>query len=371
MISRREFLKFIALAAASPKLIHASNPPDIFVGGGKQFNTKTKTTHFFLSYNDLSRNSQSFINTHFFPHGIDLHPNQDTLIAFQKKGLGACEISLREQKITRQIHAVNQRTFYGHGCFSADGSRIFSTEVKPNLEGVIGLRDARSLKVIGDFPSHGVMPHECKLIDQGKTLVVTNAGGNFQGSRQPANLAFIDVASKQLIKRYFLSRKDINAGHCLISNEGKPIVVSAPKTGENVSALGGVSIGIKHGELDSQLKPSTVINKMNGEALSVSVSTKTNTAVVSHPQGNMLTFWQLDQPQLISQVHIDRPRGVALSYNEEYFIISFGEKGQAIRIKNQGLKAPQGTLIENTYLSGSHIYNLANIHNELSSPLPL
>jgi hypothetical protein len=68
------------------------------------------------------------------------------------------------------------RAFNGHVIASADGKTLYTTET--NLEtgqGLIGLRDAASLEKIGEWPTHGMDPHEL-LLDADGSLVVANGG---------------------------------------------------------------------------------------------------------------------------------------------------------------------------------------------------
>jgi hypothetical protein len=68
------------------------------------------------------------------------------------------------------------RAFNGHVIASPDGKRLYTTET--NLEtgqGLIGLRDAATLEKTGEWPTHGMDPHEL-LLDADGSLVVANGG---------------------------------------------------------------------------------------------------------------------------------------------------------------------------------------------------
>ena len=75
------------------------------------------------------------------------------------------------------------RAFSGHAIASPDGKRIFTTE--SNLEtgaALIGVRDARSLEKIAEWPTHGIDAHELVWDSGSRTgksalsLVVANGG---------------------------------------------------------------------------------------------------------------------------------------------------------------------------------------------------
>ena len=70
------------------------------------------------------------------------------------------------------------RHFFGHGVFSADGKLLYTTENDyDGARGVIGVRDATDgYQQIGEFPAHGMEPHDIQLLADGRTMVIANGG---------------------------------------------------------------------------------------------------------------------------------------------------------------------------------------------------
>lgn len=70
------------------------------------------------------------------------------------------------------------RHFYGHGLYSANGHLLFSTEnYFTTGAGVIGIYDATNgYTRVGEIPSHGVGPHDVAILSDQTTLVVANGG---------------------------------------------------------------------------------------------------------------------------------------------------------------------------------------------------
>ena len=62
--------------------------------------------------------------------------------------------------------------------FSPDGALLYATENDfDNAAGMVGIYDARAVSsAIGEFPTHGVGPHELLLLDDGATLAIANGG---------------------------------------------------------------------------------------------------------------------------------------------------------------------------------------------------
>ncbi len=76
------------------------------------------------------------------------------------------------------IQSVAGRHFFGHGVFSPDGALLYATENDfDNAAGMVGIYDARSgFARIGEFPTHGVGPHELLLLGDGRTIAIANGG---------------------------------------------------------------------------------------------------------------------------------------------------------------------------------------------------
>ena len=82
----------------------------------------------------------------------------------------------RDEPVT--IGSAAGRHFFGHGVFSPDGALLYATENDfDNAAGMVGIYDARdSFRRLGEFPTHGVGPHEMLLLGDGRTLAICNGG---------------------------------------------------------------------------------------------------------------------------------------------------------------------------------------------------
>ncbi|HRI53565.1 MAG TPA: DUF1513 domain-containing protein, partial [Pseudomonadota bacterium] len=173
----------------------------------------------------------------FLAHGIAIDPGDPSrAVLFEKKGPGACLVDLRTRALLRPIETAASRRFYGHGAFSADGALLYATEslVDRDFAGALVVRDAQTFAELGALPTHGVAPHDCQLIDQGRTMVVTNGGGsisdNSNGNALPA-VCYIDLQSERLLERVELASPQFNTGHLFATAAGDLAVVSAPRDG--------------------------------------------------------------------------------------------------------------------------------------------
>ncbi|MCL3883156.1 DUF1513 domain-containing protein [Marivita sp. GX14005] len=112
-------------------------------------------------------------------HAAAAHPARPEAVAFARRpGTFAlvidCALGMRIATLT----APEGRHFYGHGAFSADGTRLFTTENDYEAgEGRIGIWDAeKGYRRIGEWASGGIGPHEIRRLPGSDVLVVANGG---------------------------------------------------------------------------------------------------------------------------------------------------------------------------------------------------
>lgn len=114
------------------------------------------------------------------------------------------------------------RAFNGHVIAGPGGKTLYTTET--NLEtgqGLVGLRDAGTLEKIGEWPTHGMDPHEL-LLDGDGSLVVANGGipalpetGRLKIhlDRMDASLVRLDTRSGALLGQWRLADKRLSLRH--------------------------------------------------------------------------------------------------------------------------------------------------------------
>jgi len=114
-------------------------------------------------------------------HAAAAHPNRPEAIAFARRpGRFAEVIDCLSGATLAQLQPPASHHFYGHGCFTPDGKRLFTTENDfENSRGVIGVwQVGASYQRIGSFSSGGIGPHDLMLrqTDSSVALVVANGG---------------------------------------------------------------------------------------------------------------------------------------------------------------------------------------------------
>jgi hypothetical protein len=112
-------------------------------------------------------------------HAAAAHPGRPEAVCFARRpGTFALVIDCAAGREARRLETPAGLHFMGHGAFSADGGRLFTTEnAYETGEGRIGVWDAAGgYARIGAFASGGVGPHEALLSADGAALIVANGG---------------------------------------------------------------------------------------------------------------------------------------------------------------------------------------------------
>jgi uncharacterized protein len=307
-----------------------------------------------------------------FPgHAVVPHPVQRNLAAvFQKWGPGACEVDLVENRVTREITTVAEREFYGHGAWATDGSLLYTVESTPvkdgPYDGVIAVRDGKTLEITGEFPTFGKAPHDCHLLDDGKTLGITNGGDEFE----PGCVTYVDIETRSLLER--VNIPTLMAGHMAVtgrSSKGDLAVGSTPRNpkGAEPEAFkkipGGLALRSGKGEAVLMSSPTEITQKMLGETLSVVIHEGRGIVGATTPAGGIVTFWDIRQGTLLKSYELPIARGIALTLNQEYFVITWGFKTEVSLVRVSDLSMPENLRLgaeTPSGISGSHtiIYDM-------------
>ena len=382
--SRRRFLQTSALMGAGMVLIPAcggsSTDPlhggpekpgrskrghlGTVIGPGRAMDKETGQLAYFVGILNLDAEIPQvklIRDIDFFGHGVTPNPvKPKTAVIFQKHGKGSCEVDLENARVLRKIETVHEREFYGHGAFTPDGKTLFCTEAitgDDSYDGVVAVRDGESFELTGTFPTYGIAPHDCRLIEDGNTLVITNGGGPVGHDDKLPSVTYVDVKTRQLKTELKFSTPRINAGHLDMTSRGELVVVSAPRDGMDESKpdfLGAISFYAPGGKMRTAHDP--IGSKMISETLSVAIHEPTMVVGATNPKGNLVTFWDFETGRLVKAIEgeIPNPRGISVTLDGRYFAVTYDDLTHLILIDAQTLEPVRDSYLESTYISGSH-----------------
>lgn len=107
------------------------------------------------------------------------HPARAEAVAFARRpGAYALAIDCATGAVVARLTPPEGRQFNGHGVFAEGGAVLFTSEQdRDTSNGVIGLWDVEAgYRRTGELASHGIGPHDLRLMPDGRTLVVANGG---------------------------------------------------------------------------------------------------------------------------------------------------------------------------------------------------
>jgi hypothetical protein len=358
-----------AAQPATPREFKRGNLGTI-IGGGKMASPGGQV-QFFVGLVDLDADTpkaQVIENIGFLGHGFSPNPvNPSTAIVCEKHGPGCCEIDLVKRKVLRRIKTVPGREFYGHGAFTPDGKTFYATEANTgdnSYDGVLAVRDGESFELRPEkFPTHGVSPHDCILVDDGDTLVVTNGGGPVDNADEPAGIAYVNVRTGEARRKLKFKDGKINAGHIAITGKGELVCVSAPRDGipqhkdgaPNPEWRGAITFYDPHKDrlvtADDPIRA-----KMRGETLSVAIHEPSMVVAATNPSGDLITFWDFHTGKLVHHIEgeFKWPRGISLTLDGNYFAVTYDEQTHLQLIDAETFKPISAPRVETSYISGSH-----------------
>ena len=274
-------------------------------------------------------------------HGASQHPLRSTSVIMyaRRPGTTGVEVNLQTGAIDKVFDCQNNRHMLGHGCFSLDGKTLFTTEADyQNGTGKIGIRDALSYQQIGEYDSHGIGPHELKLMPDGKTLVIANGGilTHPNSSRKELNLnsmssslTYLDIENGQKLDDFRVAENKASIRHLDVAADGTVAFAMQMQRKvadhEHTVALGGIH---KPGQAIQLLEqPEVLIDQMKDYMGSVAINDRTRTAGFTSPRGDVAAFWNIDSGELQGHHALHDVCGIATTSDQRYFILtnSFGQ----------------------------------------------
>lgn len=255
-------------------------------------------------------------------------------------------------QVKTTISASLYRHFYGHACYSLDGSKLYVTENDTiSLNGKIGVYNAYdNYKKIAEFDSHGIGPHELIMHPDGKTLVIANGGiKTEQASREELNLdtmcpslVYLDPNDGSLLEQIMPEHNQMSVRHLDIHDDGT-VMVGIQFQGErhlNVPLV----LTHKRGEADFRplVMPNDQWQRFHQYIASVAVDSKRNRLCVTTPIGGCAAIFDLNTRALIDTVSLPDCAGAAVitdkisnQHEKSGFMVSDGQ-GQltTLRVNN-------------------------------------
>ncbi|MDI7864563.1 DUF1513 domain-containing protein [Rhizobiaceae bacterium n13] len=168
-------------------------------------------------------------------HGMAYNSATNRIVAFARRpGTYAMVIDRSESVEPVVISAPEGRHYYGHGCFSPDGSLLYTSENDfDHNRGMIGIYDGRDrFRRIGEFQTYGIGTHDLAISDDGNTLIAANGGiethpdfgrTKLNLDHMEPSLVLVDAASGALVQKHTLPEdlRRLSTRHLDIAADGR------------------------------------------------------------------------------------------------------------------------------------------------------
>lgn len=243
-IDRRTVLKGLGAAAALlPEQARATESSPCFVGAYRTPDGVSGTA--------LMNGDGRVIRTIALPdRGHDATVSTatgDCVVFARRPGNFAVAFSTRNNREPRRFTTVQGRHFYGHGLFSKDGRLLYATEnAYEEGSGRIGVYDVRAgYRRIGEFPSHGIGPHDIAALPGEPVLVVANGGARehpdigdgreiLNAAALEPSIAYIDARSGDLVElhRPHAVSGSLSLRHLDVASDGTVVVGCQAENGD-------------------------------------------------------------------------------------------------------------------------------------------
>ena len=257
-------------------------------------------------------------------HDITFDPVSGRSVAFARQpGTFAVVFDPAGRSAPLTIQSVAGRHFFGHGVFSPDGALLYATENDfENAAGMVGIYDARSgFERIGEFPTHGVGPHELLLLDDGRTIAIANGGIETHPDFGRAKLNIPTMESSfvlanrttgDLIEKHELPHDlhKLSIRHMDIDASGT-VWFGCQNEGPASDRPALVGRAVRGRELQLVEMPDRVLSGFRNYIGSVAANRQAGTVAVTSPQGNCLVVLDAANGAVVTTTSLAEVCGLA------------------------------------------------------------
>jgi hypothetical protein len=259
-------------------------------------------------------------------------PHQ-ALIFARRPGTQAYELDFTAGEYRLAFHCDEGRHLLGHGCYSADGHYLFTTELDiATGQGLVIVRRADNYSVVDEFFTQGIGPHEIKLMPDGKRLVVANGGllthpdsgrAVLNLDSMDSSLVYLDANTGQVLEQERVPEAKASIRHLDVADDGTVVVAMQMQRKaaqhNNTGPLAALHKSRQRLRLGDQ--PEAVIDQFNDYAGSAVINNATGSFAITSPRGNLAAFWSM-RGEFLGAHHFTDVCGVALTREQDYFVLS-------------------------------------------------
>lgn len=272
-------------------------------------------------------------------HGIALSPDGRHAVAVARRpGTFAAIVDLSSGQAIHWLETPEGRHFHGHGLFSADGRLLFTSENDyQESVGIIGVWDTEDgYRRLGEMSSHGIEPHDIKMMPDGRTLVVANGGivthpdhgrTRLNLDAMESSLVYLDSHDGHLLEKCTLPAhlRLLSMRHFAIAPDGSVAMGMQHQTQAETPPI--VALHRRGAPLHLLDLPAEVKGMVHNYCGSVAISADGSVFAASCPQGSLVTLWRTADGAYLGAVPIQDGCGVAPGEQGRQVVMTSGRHG--------------------------------------------
>ncbi len=235
------------------------------------------------------------------------------------------------------ITAKQGRHFYGHAVFCPNNRYLYTAENDyEQARGVIGVRDADDhYRLVNEYSSQGVGPHEIALSNDGKRLFIANGGINThpQTGRKKLNLTqmrsslvVLELSSGRLLKTASLlpSQRYNSIRHLAVGQFDKVVVALQNQRAEDSVEVLLASYDYESNTIRKLAIPDFIRQRLKGYVGDIVYDQSERYFAASAPRGNCVLVYQTSSGEFIAAVTVADACGLNASDRHGTFIVTSG-----------------------------------------------
>ena len=289
-------------------------------------------------------------------HAAAVHPVDAgrAVVVARRPGTLLHDVDVAHGELRQVVPSAPDRHFYGHACWSSDGSVLFTSENdRTRGTGVVSIRDGCDLSVVGEISTAGIGPHELVLLDGGRTLAVANGGiatdvepgggrRNLNVPDMDPSLVYLDVGSGRVLEQVRPADHFSSVRHLSFGDGGVGAIATQYEgPDENVREL--IAFHARGAGLREAATPRDVLVRMKRYVASVCIAPRHGVAAATCPRGGLVAFYDVGSGELRQTMNLPDVAGAAVSADGERFVLSSGI-GDLVQVDAATL-APVGAVV--------------------------
>jgi hypothetical protein len=304
-------------------------------------------------------------------HLATLFPDQKSiLVCSRKPGASLLKYSF-EGKLEAELAPLDNQHFEGHGIFSSDEKFIYATASDFELHaGRLLKLNSQDLSLIKDHSSGGIGPHELvwqsdKLIAIANTGVLTHPKSGrkvLNLSSMLSNIVLFDSQQEEIIHQWQVPEQALSARHLdRMANGDLVIGCQYQKKDQRPACIAFASVA--KGLVFAEANNESLYWNMKGYTASIKGIPNSPYAVITNPQGHLLTQWKnaADKSlssELIDQQEIEFNKGLKISRDGKQAWLSVGAgELQLINLVDATASNNTSSRIKENIWWGNHLGN--------------